>query len=155
MSARPRVLVLHAPGTNRDRETALACQLAGGEPEIVHINQLLSGEFALEAFQLLVLPGGFSYGDDLGGGRLWASDLFHRLRDAFEAFIAAGKPVLGICNGFQALVKAGFLPGNASGCQVTLTSDESDKYIAAVVRQSPDRAVCPFSGSATLPDVLK
>ena len=107
----PRVMVMHAPGTNRDREAALACRLAGGEPEIVHINQLLAGEQQFERHQMLVLPGGFSYGDDLGAGRLWANDLYHHFARGLEAFIAVGKPVIGICNGFQALVKAGYLPG--------------------------------------------
>ncbi|MCG2769237.1 MAG: phosphoribosylformylglycinamidine synthase I [Chloroflexota bacterium] len=137
MRTRPRVLILHAPGTNRDRETALACRLAGGEPEIVHINQLLAGEFTLNAFQLLVLPGGFSYADDLGGGRLWASDLLHRLRGDLSAFIAAGKPVLGICNGFQALVKAGFLPGGACDGEVTLTHNARGRFECRWVTLQP------------------
>ena len=137
MTLKTRVLVLHAPGTNRDREAALACAVAGGQPEIVHINQLLSGERVLEAFQMLVLPGGFSYGDDLGGGRLWASDLLHRLSDDVGAFIAAGKPVLGICNGFQALVKAGMLPGNSGDRDFTLTHNASGKFECRWVTLQP------------------
>jgi len=137
MKAKPRVLIMHAPGTNRDREAALACELAGGEPEIVHINQLLTGERHLEAFQMLVLPGGFSYGDDLGGGQLWASDLLHRFREDVEAFIASGKPVLGICNGFQALVKAGFLPGGSSEREVTLTHNASGRFECRWVTLQP------------------
>lgn len=111
MSARPPVLILHAPGTNRDREAAWACELAGAAPEIVHVNQLRAGERRLADYRMLVLPGGFSYGDDLGAGKLWAVTLRYRLGDDLAAFIAAGRPVLGICNGFQALVKAGILPG--------------------------------------------
>ncbi|MGQ9903042.1 MAG: phosphoribosylformylglycinamidine synthase I, partial [Anaerolineae bacterium] len=120
VAGRPRVLILHATGANRDRDAALACELAGGDPEIVHVNQLISGERELLDYHMLVLPGGFSYGDDLGAGVLWALDLRHRLGDDVARFIADGRPVLGICNGFQALVKAGLLPG-------------------AVVRQSPLR----------------
>jgi phosphoribosylformylglycinamidine synthase len=105
------VIIMHAPGTNRDREAAMACELAGGEPEIVHINQLISGACRLADYQMLVMPGGFSYGDDLGAGRLWANDLYHRFSAELDRFVALGKPVLGICNGFQALVKAGYLPG--------------------------------------------
>ena len=108
---RPRALILHAAGTNRDHDAALACALAGAAPEIVHVNQLLNGERQLDDYHMLVVPGGFSYGDDLGAGTLWALDLRHRLGDAVRGFIAAGRPVLGICNGFQALVKAGLLPG--------------------------------------------
>ncbi len=107
---RPRVLILHATGTNRDREAAQACELAGGAPEIVHVNQLRDGLRDLRHYQMLVLPGGFSYGDALGGGRLWAVDLRHVLWQPLQEFVEAGKPVLGICNGFQALVKAGWLP---------------------------------------------
>lgn len=109
--ARVRVLILHATGTNRDREAAWACQAAGGEPEIVHVNQLRRRERRLQDYQMLVLPGGFSYGDALGAGRLWAVDLRHTLGDEIQEFITSGRPVLGICNGFQALVKAGWLPG--------------------------------------------
>jgi phosphoribosylformylglycinamidine synthase len=107
----PKVFILHANGTNRDREAALACQLAGGEPEIVHINQLLAGERNLLDYHMLVIPGGFSYGDDLGAGVLWALDLRHRLGNDVNKFVESGRPVLGICNGFQVLVKAGLLPG--------------------------------------------
>lgn len=110
-TARPRVLILHANGTNRDHEAALACTLAGATPDIVHINQLLAGERRLLDYHMLVVPGGFSYGDDLGAGTLWALDLRHRLDQDMAAFAASGRPVLGICNGFQALVKAGLLPG--------------------------------------------
>jgi phosphoribosylformylglycinamidine synthase len=102
---------LHAPGTNRDREAAVACALAGGQPEIVHLNQLLAGERRLLEYGFLVLPGGFSYGDDLGAGTLWALALRERLGEDLWRFVAEGRPVLGICNGFQALVKAGLLPG--------------------------------------------
>ncbi len=121
LTRKPRTLILHANGTNRDHEAALACQLAGAEPEIVHVNQLLSGERHLLDYQMLVVPGGFSYGDDLGAGVLWALDLQPRLSEAMNAFVAAGRPVLGICNGFQALVKAGFLPDGETAHPVTLT----------------------------------
>jgi len=134
---RPRVLIMHAPGTNRDREAALACELAGGDPEIVHINQLIAGERAFADYQMLVLPGGFSYGDDLGAGRLWANDLYHRFRADLDAFVASGKPVMGICNGFQALVKAGYLPGPDIPQQVTLTRNRSGRFECRWVRLRP------------------
>jgi len=110
MAVRPKVLILHAPGTNRDREAAWAIELAGGQPEIVHIHQLHSGERHLRDYHMLLLPGGFAHADALGAGRLLALDLRLRLGDDLAAFIAAGRPVLGICNGFQALLKAGLLP---------------------------------------------
>lgn len=109
--ARPMALVLHAPGTNRDRDVALALDLAGADSQIATVADVARGAVAMQAFQLLLLPGGFSYGDDLGAGRLWALELRHVLHDQLEAFVASGRPVLGICNGFQALVKSGLLPG--------------------------------------------
>ena len=130
----PRIIVMHAPGTNRDREAALVGQFAGGDPEIVHINQVIAGERRLSDYQMLVLPGGFSYGDDLGAGRLWANDLYHRFREGLDAFVDVGKPVLGICNGFQALVKAGYLPGPAPSQRVTLTSNRSGHFECRWVR---------------------
>ncbi len=115
MTMKPRVLILHAPGTNRDREAALACERAGGQAQIVHINELSAAPGRLDGFQMLVLPGGFSYGDDLGAGKLWALELRYRLGDALARFHAGRRPILGICNGFQALVKTGFLPGPLTG----------------------------------------
>jgi phosphoribosylformylglycinamidine synthase len=111
--AKPRILILHVSGTNRDRDAALACELAGGDPEIVHVNQLRAGERRWAGYDMLVLPGGFSYGDALGAGRLTALDLNVYFADEVRAFVESGKPAIGICNGFQALVKAGILPGDA------------------------------------------
>lgn len=109
------VLILHVSGVNRDAEAARACELAGGAPRIAHINQLRKGECRLSDFEMLVLPGGFSYGDALGAGVRQALDLRVFLGQELEEFIAAGRRVLGICNGFQTLVKAGLLPGPAGG----------------------------------------
>jgi phosphoribosylformylglycinamidine synthase len=107
---KPNVLILYATGTNRDLDAAEAVALAGGNPEVVHINQLRSAEKRWEDYQMLVLPGGFSYADALGAGKLLALDLNVYFKDEIQRFIAAGKPVIGICNGFQALVKSGILP---------------------------------------------
>ncbi len=139
---KPPILILHANGTNRDREAAWACELAGGVPEIVHMNQLIAGERRLLDYRMLVLPGGFSYGDDLGAGKLWAVALRHRLADDLDAFVETGRPILGICNGFQVLVKSGLLPGMVDGgrkrgsegervpCKqvVTLTRNDSARF---------------------------
>ena len=105
------VLILHVSGTNRDAEAARACELAGAAPQIVHINQLRAGVFRFSDYEMLVLPGGFSYGDALGAGVRQALDLRVFFHDQLQDFITSGKRVLGICNGFQTLVKAGFLPG--------------------------------------------
>ena len=142
LTRKPRVLVLHANGTNRDRDAALACTLAGGDPEIVHLNQLLAGERRLTEYQMLVLPGGFSYGDDLGAAVLWAADMRYRLHDALQGFVAAGRPVLGICNGFQVLVKAGILPGWSDGGPrpLTLTTNASQRFECRWTTLTPNPA---------------
>jgi phosphoribosylformylglycinamidine synthase len=152
MSPRPPILILHATGTNRDREAAWACELAGGAAEIVHINRLTAGEVRLSDYRMLVLPGGFSYGDDLGAGKLWAVALRYRLAEPLAAFIAAGRPVLGICNGFQALVKAGLLPGGGNGAPaaarqtVTLTRNDSARFECRWVYLQPQAtSPCVFT----------
>jgi len=114
MTMKPSILIIHASGTNRDGEAARACELAGAVPEIVHLNRLRLGERRFEEYDMLLLPGGFSYGDALGAGVRWALDLQVFFHDQLHAFVDAGKPVLGICNGFQVLVKAGLLPGQHS-----------------------------------------
>lgn len=111
MSRKPRVLVLQASGSNCDREAAAAWAYAGATSELVHINELLRGEKRLKDYQILTLPGGFTYGDDLGAGRLLAKDLRYRLRDEVDRFIQGDNLVLGICNGFQVLVKSDLLTG--------------------------------------------
>lgn len=157
LSSRPRVLVLHANGTNRDHDAALACEMAGGDPSIVHVNQLLAGERRLLDYHMLVVPGGFSYGDDLGAGMLWALDLRHRLGSDIATFVESGRPVLGICNGFQALVKAGLLPGTLDmrhtgeqqyppHRQVTLAPNESGHFECRWVYLRPDpQSPCLFT----------
>ncbi|MFN8466035.1 MAG: phosphoribosylformylglycinamidine synthase I [Caldilineaceae bacterium] len=108
------ILILHSSGANRDGEAARAVGLGGGTAEIVHINQLRRGERRMEDYAGLLLPGGFSYGDALGAGARLALDLQVYFHDQLHAFVESGRPVLGICNGFQTLVKAGILPGPAS-----------------------------------------
>ncbi len=137
----PKVLILHANGTNRDREAVLACELAGGSAEIVHVNQIFSGERVVLDYDMFVIPGGFSYGDDLGAGVLWSVDLQHRLTESMTEFVESGRPVLGICNGFQTLVKAGFLPGHDFSEQraVTLTFNESREFECRWVYLEPNQ----------------
>ena len=141
MTTSPPIAILHAPGTNRDLDAALAFERAGGAPEIVHINQLLAGGRRLSDYAMLVLPGGFSYGDDLGAGKLWAVRLLHDLGNQLHAFASAGKPILGICNGFQVLVKTGLLPGEENGEQRTERGAEALVSSQSAIRnpQSIDR----------------
>jgi phosphoribosylformylglycinamidine synthase subunit PurQ / glutaminase len=130
-----KILILHAPGTNRDGDTASAIKAAGGSPEIRPLAQLRSEKTAWNDYSMLVLPGGFSYGDALGAGRLWALDLETWFKDQLWEFAASGKPIIGICNGFQALVKAGILPGN--GQSATLTFNASGKFECRQVWMNP------------------
>lgn len=153
------VLILHATGTNRDHEAALAVEKAGGQPEILHVNALRDDPAQLRRFRMLILPGGFSYGDALGAGRLLASDLRWLFEDELARFIESGKPVLGICNGFQALVKSGWLPGPSSGgtrecrdrkVEATLAPNASNRFECRWVWLEPQPdSVCVFTGGAS------
>src|SRR5437763_12787766 len=128
---RQRALVLRAPGINCDRETAHACRLVGFETDLLHINQLLQAPERLLDYHLLVIPGGFSYGDDLGAGTLLAMNMTIHLGTQLQQFIDEGRLILGICNGFQALVRAGLLPDPNVGTRfiastrASLTNDAS------------------------------
>ncbi|ADR36143.1 phosphoribosylformylglycinamidine synthase subunit II [Oceanithermus profundus DSM 14977] len=148
--ARPRAAVLFAPGTNRDGDARIALERAGARPERVLLSELEPADLA--AFDLLLLPGGFSYGDDLGAGKVWALELRDRFGEAVDAFVASGKPVLGICNGFQALVKAGFLPGWAGPPAVTLAPNASGRFETRWVWLEPEPgAACPFVAGLSAP----
>lgn len=103
---------MRAPGTNCDRETVLALEKAGASVDLIHLEQVLQGAVALDDFGLVALPGGFSFGDHLGAGTLWAHRL-EGLGEPLHRFVEDGRPVLGICNGFQALMKLGLLAGGA------------------------------------------
>ena len=109
---KPRVCILRTAGTNCDKETAFAFKAAGGDPELVHVNRFIAAEKSLDNYHILVLPGGFSYGDDIAAGKILANELRCKLNSGLKKFIAAGKLIIGICNGFQILVKSGLLPGN-------------------------------------------
>jgi phosphoribosylformylglycinamidine synthase len=106
----PTTLILRTAGTNCDNDLAHAFELAGARCELVHLNQLIADPASLDRFDILGLPGGFSYGDDIAAGRIFANRLRHTLYAPLRRFIASGKPVIGICNGFQLMVKAGLLP---------------------------------------------
>lgn len=112
---KPTAAVLYAPGINCHEETAFALELAGLEAKIVNIHDLLNNNGALTDYQAVVVPGGFSWGDHLGAGRIFGVHLVARLAEQLESLVQSGKPVLGICNGFQVLVETGLLPDKTIG----------------------------------------
>jgi phosphoribosylformylglycinamidine synthase subunit PurQ / glutaminase len=158
----PRVLVLGGSGINCEEETAHAFARAGGRPEIVTVRDLVGGDVELRDYRVLCLPGGFSFGDDLGAGRMLAN-LLRRprsgdgrpLHEELRAFLEAGGFILGICNGFQVLVKMGLLPNTRAAWEqeATLARNDSgrfeDRWVTCVVRgRSP---VFPRAGALRLP----
>ena len=128
---KPKVCVLRSAGINCDQETAAAFRMAGADTELLHINNLVSGQRTLDDFHILALPGGFSHGDDVASGKIFANELRFKLADSLRKFIADGKLIIGICNGFQILVKSGLLPGSGDLKQDTsLILNDSAKFEA-------------------------
>ena len=108
----PPALVIAGPGTNRDGDLAHALELAGADPQVVLVDELVERPELLTEARLVAIAGGFSYGDALGAGRMMALDLMTGLGDEMREFVATGRPVIGICNGFQVLTRSKLLPGS-------------------------------------------
>ncbi|HEX3996941.1 MAG TPA: phosphoribosylformylglycinamidine synthase subunit PurQ [Pirellulales bacterium] len=144
--AQPRILILRAPGTNCDGETAYAFSLARGRPELLHINRLLERPALLNDYQILCLPGGFSYGDDIASGRILANQLRRHLGEPLARFRESGKLILGICNGFQILIQSGLLLDDDPqfGPPATLAWNASGKFEDRWVRLRADNSKCVF-----------
>jgi phosphoribosylformylglycinamidine synthase I len=141
-----KAIVLRAAGINCDMETVYALKLAGAETQAVHINKIIEDKSLLEQFHILVFPGGFSYGDDVAAGKILANQVRHHLSEPIQRFINDGKLILGICNGFQVLVKAGILPSNGADRQqsVTITYNDSGKFEDRWVYLTPQTEKCIF-----------
>jgi phosphoribosylformylglycinamidine synthase subunit PurQ / glutaminase len=143
--AQPRVLVLRAPGSNCDEETAHAFAVAGGLPERLHVNRVLEQPRRLDEFQVLCIPGGFSYGDDIAAGRILGNQMQHHLADALSAFRDAGKLILGVCNGFQVLLKTNLLAAaDDRGPTATLALNDSGHFEARWVSLAAAPGKCVF-----------
>lgn len=145
--ARMRALVLRSPGANCDQEAAFALEAVGAAVEKLHINRLRENPHLLDDFQLLLVPGGFTYGDDVAAGRILGHQLRFFLRDALERFRDAGKLILGICNGFQVLLKAGLLvPPDARGeIPATLAANADGRFTDRWITMGiPLMHHCPF-----------
>ena len=111
MAKKAKVIVIRTAGTNCDYETVTAFELCGAEVDLVHINRLLDKEVNVMDYQILAIPGGFSYGDDVASGKILANEIQYRLMESISKYVAAKRLIIGICNGFQVLVKTGLLPG--------------------------------------------
>jgi phosphoribosylformylglycinamidine synthase len=148
----PKALILFATGTNRDRDAAQALELAGAAVEIAPLKHLRRNNPSWKDYQILVIAGGFSYADALGAGKLLALDLLHYFVDQVTEFVAIGKPVIGICNGFQALVKAGMLPypsQNLGEPSATLTFNQRGHFECRWVSLKPVSQICIWTRGLT------
>lgn len=154
----PHALVLRAPGTNCDSEMVRAFELAGAKAQLVHIDKLIAEPQRLDAADLVGFPGGFSYGDDIASGRIFAVRLRERLYPALRAAAARGCPMIGACNGFQVLVQVGLLPGPETASQwpddaapaqsCALAVNSGGSFIDRWVRVAPDpTSVCIWTRS--------
>lgn len=140
-----RALILRAPGANCDAEAQFAFEQAGAQAERIHVNRLRESSALLDHYQVLVIPGGFTYGDDVAAGKVLALQLSHFLADALQRHRDTGKLILGICNGFQALLKAGLLlPPDSQGLPATLTHNQSGKFEDRWITLQARPGRCPF-----------
>ena len=137
---------MRAPGTNCDVETVFAFEQAGSAVDSAHVNELVRGEKSLSHYQILVIPGGFTYGDDVSAGKILANELRLKLGGDVQRFTEGGGLILGICNGFQVLVKAGILPPLENGQRLTLAGNDSNRFECRWVYLRTDReSPCIFT----------
>jgi phosphoribosylformylglycinamidine synthase len=144
---KPKALILHAAGTNRDFDALCAMEAAGASARIVHVNELKANRKPFQECSILVVPGGFSYADALGAGKLFALDIASFFRNEIAEFVERGKAVIGICNGFQALVKSGILPGEIIPGEgwATLTDNENGLFECRWVTLKPEKSPCVWT----------
>src|SRR5277367_6689391 len=149
---KPRTLILRSAGTNCDAETAHAFERAGATTESIHINRLLESPKRIHDFQILAFPGGFSYGDDIAAGKILANQIAHHLAEPLAAFVESGRPIIGICNGFQVLVKTDLLPGplaGRTGQTATLTNNDCGRFVDRWIRLAPRSQKCIWTTDLT------
>lgn len=140
-----RVCILQSDGTNCDNELFYAFKKFGGNPQFVHVNELRDKSKSLKDFHILALPGGFSYGDDVVSGKIWAIELISFLREEIEDFRKKGGLIIGICNGFQVLVRTGLLPfGNLGKMDATLAPNDSEHFECRWVKLRLEKSNCVF-----------
>ena len=137
---------MRGTGTNCDIETQSSFRYVGADAELVHITELLAGKKKVLDYDIMAFPGGFSYGDDISAGKIFAVKMA-RLSKDFEKFIKGRRPVIGICNGFQILVKTGFLPENRGNAQIsTLYTNDCGHFLAKWIKLKVNRnSPCIFT----------
>ena len=143
-----KTLMLRAPGTNCDFETRVAFEQAGAEVDSALVTELFRREVLLADYQIMVIPGGFTYGDDISAGKIMANEIRLRLGEDIRKFVDDGRLILGVCNGFQVLVKAGILPGieDQNSQPVTLAGNDSGKFECRwVYLQVNEASPCVFT----------
>jgi phosphoribosylformylglycinamidine synthase len=153
-----KALILRTAGTNCDYETQAAFEMCSAVAERVHINSLIENKDKIFEYNILAFPGGFSYGDDIASGKVLANEIKNKLGDKIKKFSLSGKPVIGICNGFQVLVKMGLLPEPKLFEQVsTLSYNDSDKFECRWVYLKTEKKVKNESNciwTKNLPDII-
>jgi phosphoribosylformylglycinamidine (FGAM) synthase-like amidotransferase family enzyme len=153
MATKVKALILRAPGTNCDVETAFAFKQVGAQADLVHVGELINHLTSLSNYQIMVIPGGFTYGDDISAGKILANELRLKLRDEIKTFVDDGRLILGICNGFQALVKAGMLPEsrNENTQPLTIAGNDSGKFECRwIYLQANKTSPCVFTKGTDL-----
>lgn len=150
----PKVLILRTAGTNCDYETDHAFQIAGGDTKLVHVNQLISRKVDLRDYQIMAIPGGFSYGDDIAAGILLANEIRYKLIDRVTKFVENGGLIIGICNGFQVLVRSGLLPDLNGLDRASLAVNRSAKFECRWVDLEPQKSHCVFTHGIDQPIYL-
>ncbi|MBF0493527.1 MAG: phosphoribosylformylglycinamidine synthase I [Candidatus Omnitrophica bacterium] len=156
--SKAKALVIRTAGTNCDVETAHAFRLAGAFADVMHINSLIKNKSAMKKFNILAIPGGFSYGDDIASGKILANEMKHSLKNELSEFVSRGKLVIGICNGFQVLVKMGLLPlftkDELFAPKVTLTLNDAGHYIDRWIylKKDPVKNLCVWTKQ--LPEII-
>lgn len=163
----PTAVVIRTAGTNCDAELARAFSLAGAEPQTVHLDRLIAEPDRLDEFDLIGFPGGFSYGDDIASGRIFAMRVRERLYPALRRAIDRSAPIIGVCNGFQVLVQVGLLPGPSAdepwpadrppAQTVALTDNAQARFVDRWVPVAPEpKSVCIWTrGLSGSPDTMQ
>ncbi len=153
-----KALILRTAGTNCDYETQAAFELCGASAERVHVNDLVEKKNKMFEYEILAFPGGFSYGDDIASGKILSNEIKNKLGDKVKKFALSGKPIIGICNGFQVLVKMGLLPDPKLFEQIsTLSYNDSDKFECRWVYLKTEKKVKNESSclwTKNLPDII-